>query len=118
LPVTGGPRSAKTVRVWPILVKGRKMMPKARIYRPAKTAMQSGTARTKSWTLEYEREGGKSIDPLMGWTGAADMTGQIRLSFDSQEDAEAYAKRMGLDAEVKTPQSRRRIIKAYADNFK
>ncbi len=93
-------------------------MAKARIYRPAKTAMQSGTARTKAWRLEFEREGGKSIDPLMGWTGSSDMTGQVRLTFDTQEEAEAYAKRVGLDVEVRAPHTRRRIIKTYADNFK
>ena len=68
----------------------------ARIYKPAQTAMQSGPARTKEWVLEYEPEVPREIDPLMGWTSSRDMKAQIRLDFDSKEEAVAYAERNGI----------------------
>lgn len=90
----------------------------ARIYRPAKTAMQSGKAKTQRWVLDYEPETRKSVEPLMGYTSSSDMKQQIRLYFDSQEDAVSYAKREGLAYRVE--KTRNRIVRgsAYADNFK
>ncbi len=64
----------------------------ARIYRPAKTAMQSGTAKTKEWMLDYEPEEPREIDPLMGWTSSGDMRQQVRLRFDTAEEATAYCR--------------------------
>jgi hypothetical protein len=89
----------------------------ARIYRPAKTAMQSGKANTKEWVLEFEPESAKLPDPLMGWQQSSDMDGQIRLSFDTLEEAVAYAKRRSIPFQVLEPKPVRRVIKAYADNF-
>ena len=80
--------------------------------------MQSGTANTQMWVLEFEPEQAKAIDPLMGWTGSADMRGQVRLKFASQHDAEAYANRNGLAFEVKPVHKKKRHIQAYADSFK
>ena len=40
----------------------------ARIYKPAKTAMQSGTAKTNDWVLDYEPSEPRQVEPLMGWT--------------------------------------------------
>lgn len=69
----------------------------ATIYRPSKTAMQSGKARTKQWLLVYKTES-KVIDNIMGWTGSSDMKSQeVRLSFDTQEEAVNYAKREGIE---------------------
>ncbi len=68
----------------------------ARIYKPAKTAMQSGPARTKDWVLEYEPEAPREIDPLMGWTSSRDMKSQLRLAFETKEEAIAYAERNGI----------------------
>ena len=68
----------------------------ARIYRPAKTATQSGRATTKDWVLEFEPASAPVPDPLMGWTHTSDMNGQIRLSFGTREEAVAYAQRRGL----------------------
>ncbi|MGB7043049.1 MAG: ETC complex I subunit, partial [Xanthobacteraceae bacterium] len=65
----------------------------ARIYKPARTAMQSGTARTKEWVLDYAPEQAPVIDPLMGWTSSGDMKQQIRLQFDTKEEAIAYCER-------------------------
>ncbi len=90
----------------------------ARIYRPAKTAMQSGQARTKDWLLEHEPAAPRQIDPLMGWTGSTDMRAQIKLSFDTKEEAIAYAERHGIPYIVREPKSRKPVKKTYADNFK
>lgn len=90
----------------------------ARIFKPAKTAMQSGFARTKDWVLEYEPEAPREIDPLMGWTSSRDMKSQIRLSFASMEEAIDYARRNGLAYKVSEPQTRSAVRKSYADNFR
>ena len=66
---------------------------KARIFKPSKNAMQSGTRRSKKWNFEYAPERARSLDPLMGWTGSSDMNSQIRLTFDTKEEAVAYAVR-------------------------
>ena len=89
----------------------------ARIYRPAKTAMQSGKGNTRHWRLEFEPASARTIDPLMGWTSSADMNGQVRLEFDSQEEAVAYAERYGIPFQLFPPKTGKKIIKAYADNF-
>lgn len=90
----------------------------ARIFRPAKTAMQSGSARTKEWLLVQDSQGSKSIDPLMGWTSSTDTDSQVQLSFNTKEDAIAYAEKSGIAYTVTEPQVRKPVRKAYADNFK
>ena len=90
----------------------------ARIYRPARTAMQSGTAKTERWLLEYEPERPREIEPLMGWTSSGDMKSQLKLWFDSAEDAVAYATRNGIAHRVEQPHEPKRRAIAYADNFK
>ncbi|WP_417230506.1 ETC complex I subunit [Brevundimonas sp.] len=89
----------------------------ARIYRPAKTAMQSGKARTRDWRLEFEPAATRTIDPLMGWTSSTDMNGQVRLSFETSDEAIAYAERHGIPFRLQIPQEPPVIIKTYADNF-
>lgn len=89
----------------------------ARIYRPARNAMQSGKANTKEWLLEFEPASARAPDRLMGWTLSSDMNGQVRLQFDTREEAVAYAQRHGIAFELMTPKEHRRIPKAYADNF-
>lgn len=91
---------------------------KARIYQPTKTAMQSGRANTRQWMLEYEPEQAKRADSLMGWIGSGDMRGQVKLRFDSKEDAIAYAERHQIDYDVEEPKLRRIRPKSYADNFR
>lgn len=90
----------------------------ARIYKPARTAMQSGPARTKEWVLEHEPEQPREIDPLMGWTASRDTRAQISLSFDSKEEAIAYAERNGIAYRVIEPSPRKVQRKTYADNFR
>ncbi|MDH4385764.1 MAG: ETC complex I subunit [Caulobacter sp.] len=89
----------------------------ARIYRPAKTAMQSGRAKTRDWLLEFEPTAARRNDPLTGWTQSTDMNGQIRLSFETREAAIGYAQAHGIPFQVIEPKEPRKIIKAYADNF-
>ena len=90
----------------------------ARIYRPAKTAMQSGRASTRRWVLEYEPESPREVEPLMGWTSSDDMKSQIRLTFDTKQEAIAYAERNGIAYRLFEDKPRKLTPKAYADNFK
>lgn len=90
----------------------------ARISRPAKTATQSGRAKSQRWLLTFEPEAAREIDPLMGWTSSRDMNQQVRLWFDTQEEAVAYAERHGLAYTVEPPRTAARKIMAYSDNFK
>ncbi|MDP3852665.1 ETC complex I subunit [Phenylobacterium sp.] len=89
----------------------------ARIYRPAKNAMQSGKGNTKDWLLEFEPASARRADPLMGWTVTGDMDGQIKLAFDGKDEAVAYANAHGIAFQVSDPKPPKKIIKAYADNF-
>ncbi len=89
----------------------------ARIFRPAKTSMQSGRAKTRHWVLAFEPSTARLPDPLMGWTQTTDTDGQIRLNFESREEAIAYAQRRGIPFEVLADAETRKIIKSYADNF-
>ena len=89
-----------------------------RIYKPAKTAMQSGEARTKEWVLEFEPGSRPELEPLMGWTGSSDTLQQVRLEFASKDEAIAYATRNGMAYAVSEPKPRQRLKKSYAENFR
>jgi hypothetical protein len=89
----------------------------ARIFRPSKTAMQSGKGKSADWVLEFEPSDARRPDPLMGWTLTADTEGQVRLSFETKEEAVRYADQHGIAFQVIDPHPAKRIIKAYADNF-
>jgi len=93
-------------------------MIKARIYRPDKTAMQSGKAGMKHWLLEFAPDKPYVVDNLMGWTGMSDMPQEIRLFFPTKEAAIAYAKSKRIPYEVYNPNQRHQQRKSYADNFK
>jgi len=92
---------------------------RARIYRPAKTAMSSGTAKTRRWVLDFPQASARDIDPLMGWTSSSDTQSQVRLTFDSKEAALDYAKEHGIDAVVTEPKTRKVNIRpgGYGENF-
>jgi len=92
-------------------------MANARIYRPAKNAMQSGKAHADTWVLEFEPVERKVADSLMGWSGSGDMRQQLKISFARCEDAVAYADREGIDAQVITPHEPKKILRNYADRF-
>jgi hypothetical protein len=90
----------------------------ARIYRPARTAMQSGQAKTHSWRLEFEPEAPRIVEPLMGYTSSTDTRQQVKLTFASKEEAIAYAERHGIAYQVFEAQEPKRRIAAYSDNFR
>jgi ETC complex I subunit conserved region len=90
----------------------------ARIFRPAKTAMQSGNAGTFQWVLEFSPSSRREADPLMGWTAGSDTRRQLRLIFESKEAAIAYAAREGIAYTLEEPNVKRVQPKAYADNFR
>jgi hypothetical protein len=90
----------------------------ARIYSPAKTAMQSGKAKTGRWLLEFDPEMPRKIDPLMGYTTSGDMKSQIRLVFDTREEAVAYASKHGIPFRVQEPKEAKRRQISYSDNFR
>ena len=90
-----------------------------RIYKPARNAMQSGKGKPGNWILEFEAEAPRQTDPLMGWTSSADTRQQLRLTFNTKEQAIAYAEREGLAYTVahESPPIRQ-SRKSYSDNFK
>ncbi|MBV8118795.1 MAG: ETC complex I subunit [Alphaproteobacteria bacterium] len=93
-------------------------MVQARIYRPAKTAMQSGRRGTRKWVLEYEPAASRSPDPLMGWTSAADTLNEVHLLFATLGEATAFAERQGLSYTIIQPHTFSEKPKSYADNFR
>jgi len=90
----------------------------ARIFRPSKTAMQSGRGKTERWLLLWDADSPRSVEPLMGYTSAADMTQQIRLAFDTCAEAVGYAERRGIPFEVEPEQQRTLKTVSYSDNFR
>ena len=91
---------------------------RARIFQPPKTAMQSGRAGTEHWVLEFEPAAPSRPDPLMGWIGSIDTQKQVRLTFETREEAVAYAERNAIPYDIELPRERRVKPKAYADNFR
>ena len=89
----------------------------ARIYKPAKTAMQSGHAKTHDWVLDYEPEEPRVVESLMGWTTSGDMKSQIRLRFATKEEAIAYAESHGIPYQLQDVKQAQRHGLSYADNF-
>ena len=90
-----------------------------RIFKPARNAMQSGKGKSEFWVLEHEAEAPRTAEPLMGWTSSNDMRQQVKLSFETREEAIAYAEREGLAYTV-MPEipAGRAVKKSYSDNFK
>ena len=91
-------------------------MKKVKIYKPTKTAMQSGIAKSNIWILEYI-VGKTGINPLMGWESSKNTLSELKLKFSSKDNAIKYAKKNKIDYEVIDPKSRKVIKKSYADNF-
>lgn len=80
--------------------------------------MQSGRGNTHKWVLDYEPELPRDIDPLMGWTSSADMRQQLRLRFDTREEAIAYAERHAIRYRLFDEHEPTVRPKSYADNFR
>ena len=91
-------------------------MKKAKIYKPAKTSMQSGRGKTKKWLLRFE-DIKSGINPLMGWESSTNTMSEINLEFSSQEEAIKYAKKNNINYELIEPKERKIIKKSYANNF-
>ena len=91
---------------------------KAKIYKPAKTAMQSGRAKYNKWVLKFLDQKNQLKDTMMGWNGGSSTVSQIELQFSSKEEAVNYAKKNSIDYEVLETSERKVINKSYADNFK
>jgi hypothetical protein len=91
----------------------------ARIYRPAKGATSSGSGRSKTWMLEFERSMAREIEPLMGWTSSNEPSSQVRIPFDTKEEAVAFIEKLGIAYRVEEPKpdAVRRGL-SYSDNFK
>ena len=92
---------------------------RARIYKPARTAMQSGSAKTDAWVLEFPPKTAREVDPLMGWTSSADTQAQVKMTFPTKDAAVAYARQHGIDAVVSEPKVRKPNIRpgGYGENF-
>ena len=93
------------------------MKAKAKIYKPAKTAMSSGRAKTKHWVLEFVPAAAMTPEALMGWNTMRDTTRQVQLRFETQDAAEAYAQKKGIAYELHVPHERVYTPKSYAANF-
>lgn len=91
---------------------------KVKIYKPAKNAMQSGRAKTQGWVLEYESISTRKPESLMGWTQSGDTLNQVRLKFDSADDAARYAEKKGWEYMIMPVQERKVKPRNYGDNFK
>lgn len=91
----------------------------ARIFRPSKSAMSSGQAKTRDWVLEFVSDSSREVDPLMGWTSSSDTQAQVRMSFPTREAALEYAREHGIDAVVTEPKSRKPNVRqrGYGENF-
>ena len=90
----------------------------ARIFQPIRKATQSGEAVRARWVLAFDLDSAREIDPLMGWTSSSDMRQQVKLWFETRDEAVDYARRNGIDARVEEPKPTARRIMAYADNFR
>ena len=91
-------------------------MKKAKIFKPTKTAMQSGLAKSEKWIIEYITEQ-SGVNPLMGWESSTDTFSELKLEFSSKEKAIVYAKKNKIDYELIEPKTRKINKKSYADNF-
>jgi len=91
---------------------------KARIYKPSKSAMQSGRGKNDQWVLEYELETARRPEPLMGWTSAGDTLNQVVLKFESKEAAIAFAESKGIEFALAGDHGRKVTPRSYLDNFK
>ena len=89
----------------------------AQIYRPSKTAMQSGKSNSNTWILEFEPTSARKVEPLMGYTSSTDMQSQIKLSFETKELAVDYASRNGIEHRVIEPHETTRRKVTYSENF-
>lgn len=89
----------------------------AKIYRPVPSAMQSGRAGSKEWVIEFDNASRRGVEPLMGWISSSDTSSQVRIHFETRDEAIAFAQREGLAFQVTERREPRRVVKSYSDNF-
>jgi len=99
-----------------VLYQSYENMKKAKIYIPAKTAMQSGRGRLKNWVLEFVTKD-TTTNPFMGWESSTDTLGEVILKFPSKEKAVEYAEANDISYILIEPKKKEFVIKSYADNF-
>ena len=91
-------------------------MRKAKIYKPSKTAMQSGLKKYENWVLEYFTQQ-PGVNPLMGWESSTDTYSEIKMEFSSKDLAIEYANKNNVEYELIDSKKRKTVKKSYADNF-
>ena len=91
-------------------------MKKAKIYKPSKTAMQSGLKKFDKWIIEFITDE-PGINPLMGWESSSDTYSEVNLEFETKELAINYAKKNKIEFELIESKERKVLKKSYADNF-
>jgi|TARA_B100000427_G_scaffold325947_1_gene333720 hypothetical protein len=91
-------------------------MRRAKIYKPTKTAMQSGKRNSKRWVLKFETLN-TEINPLMGWESSKDTMSEVKLEFFTKDDAINYAKKNNIHFNLIEPQVEKIVKKKYSDNF-
>ena len=91
-------------------------MKKALIYKPSKTAMQSGVKKFDKWIVEFLTDK-PGINPLMGWESSTDTFNSVKLEFKTKELAIEYSKKNKIDYELIESKNRKIIKKSYSDNF-
>ncbi len=91
-------------------------MTKAKIYKPTKSAMQSGMRNSKNWLLEFDTTH-TGTNPLTGWQTSVDTMSEIKLEFSTKEKAIKYAKKNNINYYIIEPKKRKIIKKSYANNF-
>ncbi len=93
-------------------------MTSVRIYKPAKSTMQSGRAKGQKWVMETETETARKPEDLMGWVSSGDTLNQVKVSFNTLEDAIAHATKQGWAYTVSQPQARKLQPRNYSDKFR
>ena len=91
-------------------------MQKAKIYKPTKTAMQSGLGKLDKWLLEFKTKN-TGISPLMGWESSTDTLSELKLEFSTKELAVEYAKKNKIKYNLIEYNKKKIVKKSYSDNF-
>ncbi|MES2961755.1 MAG: NADH dehydrogenase ubiquinone Fe-S protein 4 [Pseudomonadota bacterium] len=91
---------------------------KVKIFRPAKSAMQSGKRNIKKWLMEpIEENNIRSVSPVTGWVSASNTSSQLEFVFENKEEAIKFAEKRGFEYEVEEPKEAVVVKKSYAANF-
>jgi hypothetical protein len=93
-------------------------MNRARISELDRKTTQSGRANAGRWLLEFERVEPLRPDPLTGWNGSGDTKPQVRLAFETRDEAIAYADRHGIAYHVVPATPVKLKLQSYSDNFR